>query len=124
MKLHSEGARERPTPFSWRRFLAFGQDGSNAPGLEAQQAAKKASVWLSAQLGSAESVPVNPLVVFTNDNAQVEVLSASIPVVHHKQLKDFLRGQVRGTNLSKETLKAVVDRLDEEAAKRGVAAEN
>lgn len=111
-------------PFNWRRFLAFGQDGSNTPGLEAQQAAKKASAWLSAQLGAAESVPVNPLVVFTNDNAQVEVMSASIPVVHHKQLKDFLRGQVRNTNLGKDTLKAVVDRLDEEAAKRGIAVEN
>ncbi len=111
-------------PFSWRRFFVFGQDGSNTPGLEAQQAAKKASAWLSAQLGAGEPVPVNPLVVFTNDNAQIEVLSASTPVVHHKQLKEFLRSQVRGANLSKETLKAVVDRLDEEAAKRGIAAEN
>lgn len=111
-------------PFSWRRLLAFGQDGSSAPGSEAQESARKASAWLTTQLGSSEAVPTNPLVVFTNDNVQLDIQSASVPIVHHKQLKDHLRGQVRGANLSKETLKAVVDRMDEEAKARGIGLES
>lgn len=110
-------------PFSWRRLLAFGQDGSGTPALDAQNAAKKASTWLSAQTGATEAVPVNPLVVFTNDNVQIDIQSASAPMVHHKQLKDHLRGQVRAATLSKEMLKAVVDRLDEEAKQRGIEVE-
>lgn len=110
-------------PFRWRRLFLFGQDSPGQPTLESQILAEKVSKWLSQQLGSSEPIPVQPLVVFTSDNAQLDVRSASTPVLHYKQLKEYLRGQTRHVSLSKEQLKAAIERLDREAEARGVKPE-
>lgn len=110
-------------PFRWRRLFLFGQDNPGQPTLEVQLLAEKLGKWLSQQLGSSEPIPVRPLVVFTSDNAQLDVQSASAPVLHYKQLKEYLRGQTRNPGLSKEQLKAAIERLDKEAEARGVKAE-
>lgn len=110
-------------PFNWRRVLSFGQDNPGQPGREAQDAAAAISKWLTSQVGGSEPIPVNPLVVFTDDNAKLDVQSASAPMIHYKQLKDYLRGQVRNSTLGREALKAIIDSLDAEAKRRGVQPE-
>lgn len=107
-------------PFSLRRaLLSFGQEGAGAPVQDAQASANKLGSWLQAELSAAELVAVNPLVVFINEKAQLEVEGASAPIVHIRQLKQYLRSQTCGAALSRETLKAAIERLDAEAERRG-----
>lgn len=105
--------------FTWRRFFAFGQETPGLPVADAEAAAQKVSAWLHKQGATAEPAAVQPLVVFTNDKAQLEVQNASQPVLHQKQLKAFLREQLRAARVSKSDLTSVVEHLDAEAQRQG-----
>ncbi|MCO6449293.1 MAG: hypothetical protein J5I90_00765 [Caldilineales bacterium] len=109
-------------PFSIRRLLTLGQNSAGRPVHEAQSAAASLSKWLGdgAEEGQME---VTPIVVFVNDNVQLDVHNASVPMVHHKQLKQHLRNQLRGSGPSKDVIAAVMERLDTEAQRRGVQPE-
>lgn len=109
--------------FSLRRFFAFGQEAPGLPVAEAQDAADKVSEWLTQAVGGEEPVPVKPIVVFTNDKAELEVESAAAPVIHHKQLKNHLRNELRNNRISRSVLQKAVAQLDEEAARRGAEVE-
>ena len=39
-----------------------------------------------------EAVEVQPLIVFTNDKAELSISESSIPVLPYKKLKPYLRG--------------------------------
>ncbi|NOZ73426.1 MAG: hypothetical protein GXP38_16245 [Chloroflexi bacterium] len=107
-------------PFSWRRMLfAFGQESPGLPVQEAVETAQKLEAWLNEGSETKLPVEVRPLVVFTNDKAELDIQSASAPVLHYKQLKQYLRNQLRGTSISKDVLKAVIEKLDQEAERRG-----
>jgi hypothetical protein len=111
-------------PFSFRRILfAFGQEPGGLPGEEAQGDADKLSAWLTEQIGSDEPVTVKPLVVFTNEKAELDVQDSGVPIIHYKQLKQFLNKELRGSRLNKTTLTASIAKLDEEAERRGAEAE-
>ncbi len=105
-------------PFSILRVLSFGQESGGTPALEARDAAGKVSEWLTKELAAEQAIPVSPLVIFTNDAAELEVLSASAVVIHHKKAKDYLRDQTRPATLTREVLQAAIGRLDEEAKRR------
>lgn len=107
-------------PFSWRRvLLSFSQAGPGQPVAEAAEAADKLSKWLTQQTSAAEAVPVTPLIVFTDDNVQLDAEGASVAAVHHKQLKQYLRNQAGAARMSRATLTAAIDKLDAEAKRRG-----
>lgn len=111
-------------PFSFRRVLfAFGQEPGGLPGEEALGDANKLSAWLTEQIGSDEPVPVKPLVVFTNEKAELDVQDSTAPIIHYKQLKQYLRNELRGARLDKATLSAAIEKLDAEAERRGAEAE-
>jgi len=105
--------------FHWRRFFAFGQEAPGLPVADAEVAAQKVSEWLHKQGATTEPPAVQPLVIFTNDKAQLEVQSASQPVMHHKQLKQYLRNELRAARVSKTDLASIVEHLDAEAQRRG-----
>ncbi|RME44881.1 MAG: hypothetical protein D6791_12120, partial [Chloroflexi bacterium] len=110
-------------PFRWRRFFAFGQEPGGQPALEAQQMAEKLRRWLAEKLGPDAQFEVKPLVVFTNDKARLQVQSASAPVVHHKNLKQHLRKELRNQRINKDVLTAIIEQLDSEAERRGAVSE-
>ena len=111
-------------PFSFRRILfAFGQEPGGLPAEEAIGEANKLGEWLAEQLGSDEPVPVKPLVVFTNEKAELDVQDSTVPIIHYKQLKQYLNKELRGSRLNKTTLTAAIAKLDEEAERRGAEAE-
>lgn len=112
-------------PFSLRRFLAFGQEAPGLPVADAEVAAEKVSEWLQKNdvISESDEVEVQPLVVFTNDKVELEVQSATQPVLLHKQLKQYLRNQLRESRISKDTLASIVEALDAEAERRGATVE-
>ena len=109
--------------FNFLRFLSWGQESGGMPANEARDAASSVSGWLTKELSAEEAVPVVPLVVFTSDAAELDIQSASAPILHHKKVKDYLRTQTRPPALSKDVLQAAINRLDEEAKRRGAQLE-
>ena len=110
-------------PFNFLRILSWGQESGGMPANEARDAASIVSGWLTKELSTGEAVPVSPLVVFTSDTAELDVQSASAPLLHHKKVKDYVRTQTRPASLSKDVLQAAINRLDAEAKQRGAELE-
>jgi len=106
-------------PFSLRRMLfAFGQESPGLPVQEARDMAQKLEAWLNKDASDGTQVEVHPLVVFTHEKAELDIQSASGPILHVKQLKKYLRNQLRSTGMSKDEMKAVLERLSREAERR------
>jgi hypothetical protein len=108
------------TPFSLGKILFFfGSESAGRPIEEAQYEAERLEKWLRQRLG--EDVPVNvqPLVVFTNDKAQLNVRDKDAPVVHYKQLKSYLRSRLKNKPITKPVLQQVVEALDAYAEEQG-----
>lgn len=112
-------------PFSIRRLIfAFGQEPAGLPGEEAQGDANKLGAWLAEQIGSDEPVGVKPIVVFTNEKVQLDVQDSDVPIIHYKQLKQYLNKEIRGNRLDKTTLTKSIESLDAEAVRRGAVDES
>jgi len=108
------------TPFSFRKILFFFNDESGGhPLAEAQVAAEKLEKWLQAQLGEDAQVVVKPLVVFTNDKVNLMVSDPDAPVIPYKQLKSYLRNQLKNKPITKPTLQRVVEVMDAYAESKG-----
>jgi len=106
-------------PFNLRRVLfAFGQESPGLPVQEANDMAKKLEAWLNEDVDEGKLVTVQPLVVFTNEKAELDIQSTSGPVLHVKQLKKYLRNQLRSTGMSKDAMKTVLEHLTREAERR------
>ncbi len=108
------------TPFSFKKILSFfGDESSGRPLDEAKADAEKLSSWLNEQIGGDTAIPVKPLVVFTNEKADLTVENTDVPVLQYKQLKSFLRGQLKSKPINKTTLQKVIDALDAYAEESG-----
>ena len=108
------------TPFSLKKLLTFfGDESGGRPLDEAKSDAEKLANWLTEQLGEDANVTVNPLVVFTSDNADLNVEEADVPVLQYKQLKSFLRGKLKGKPINKKTLQQVIEAMDAYAEETG-----
>lgn len=108
------------TPFSFKKLLSFfGDEGSGRPLDEAKADAEKLSEWLNAQIGEETSILVKPLVIFTNEKADLTVENADVTVLQYKQLKSFLRGQLKNKPINKTTLQKAIDAMDAYAEESG-----
>jgi hypothetical protein len=78
--------------FSIARFLGFsGQRSVGNPTRAIQAEARKMAAFLAKHLPD-EEINVQPLIVFTNDKAELSIFEPSIPVLPYKKLKAYLRG--------------------------------
>lgn len=82
-----------------RFFRAFAQEGLGNPIAEAQVEANSMKRYLDKQLPGVE-VPIQPVIVFGSEKAEVDAGESPIPAVHVKKLKDWLRGPGKAGNLS------------------------
>ncbi len=108
------------TPFSFKKLLTFfGDESGGRPLDEAKADAEKLANWLKEQLGEDASVTVKPLVIFTSDKADLTVQDADVPVLQYKQLKSFLRSQLKSKPINKKALQQVIEVLDAYAEQSG-----
>jgi len=108
------------TPFSLRKiFFFFGGDGAGRPLDEAKADAEKLANWLNEQIGGETPISVKPLVVFTSDKADLTVVNSGVDVIQYKQLKSFLRGQLKSKITNKTTLQKVIAVMDANAEHSG-----
>jgi hypothetical protein len=66
------------------------------------------------QLPNAD-VPMSPVIVFTESEADLEIVEPTVPVMPLGELKAYLRRASKGQALAKQTHKALLDLFDEQA---------
>jgi len=97
-----QGGKISVTNDKWRQtglgFLnmrkLFGGESLGNPSKEAQALMESMASYLNKHAPNVEEVPMAAVVVFTSDGTQeLNVESASVPVVHYKKLRGFLRQQ-------------------------------
>lgn len=82
--------------FSFTRFLGFSrQESVGDPTSAARAEAQDLATFLANHLPD-EAIEVQPLIVFTNDKAELSISETSIPVLPYKKLKSYLRGLGKG----------------------------
>lgn len=82
-----------------RFFLAFNQDSLGNPAREAEIEADALRRFLAKKMPEVEA-PVQPVIVFGDENAEVDASESPIPALHVKKIKDWLRGSGKAGDLS------------------------
>jgi hypothetical protein len=109
-------------PFNVRRiFFIFGEEGLGNPPRDAAAEAGRLRKQLEKEFGD-ESPPVEPLVVFTNPNVQLEVdetprqEAPEVPILTGAALKKYIRAQPKGESLSRDLQRRLTQFLKGKAA--------
>ena len=92
----------------------FGQEGLGRPDLEAASQCDAVKRHLESKMGEGEVPPVSPVLVFTNDQIEIDVADPPLPAVQLRKLKDFLRQKTKGTSIANATMSSVKESLPQE----------
>lgn len=74
----------------FRRLV--GQEGIGRPDRDATEEEAKLERYLRAHMENADPIPVRGVVVFVNEDVQVDAEQAPVPTFYRKKVKDWLRG--------------------------------
>ena len=98
LSVYSQSGRIMGRRDRWRQALGWkwlfawlGQEGIGNPTKAVQFEAQSLQRYLAKKLPDVE-VPLTPVIVFSHPNVALDVADMSVPVVHVKKLKDWLRG--------------------------------
>ncbi len=69
-----------------------GQAGVGRPDREARREADRLREFLADHMEEAERVPVRPVIVFVNEDVQLQAEDSPVPALYRKKVKDWLRG--------------------------------
>ena len=113
-KVTATGSQWR-TPFSLgRALMMFSQEGLGNPTQEAQASASKLGDWIKTKLPDS-NVAVQPVIVFLDPRAQLDITDPVVPVLDAKGVKKWLRGGGRGDNLKQADYRALEALFDQTA---------
>jgi hypothetical protein len=90
----------------------FGQEGLGRPDIEIDNEIKSLRKYLLKHMEESEIPEINAIMVFTNDDVEVEGEGSPVPAMKLKQLKEFVRQKAKEKKLSAETtnkLKTVLE---------------
>ena len=82
----------------------FGQEGLGRPDIEIDGELRSLNKYLSKKMDESQLPEINALMVFTNDDIEIDGEDAPIPALKLKQVKDFMRQKAKEKKLSAETL--------------------
>ncbi len=106
LSVQQQGGTVRAQGNRWKQSLGWkwlfawmGQESIGNPAKSAQFEAESLERFLDKQLPGVE-VPVKPVVVFTNPTVDLDAADTPVPVVHAKQLKDWVRTESKGEKLA------------------------
>jgi len=85
----------------------FGQEGLGRPDIEIDGEIKSIRKHLSKQMDESEIPEINALMVFTNDDIEVDAADAPIPALKLKQVKEFMRLKAKEKKIPAETINKV-----------------
>ena len=82
----------------------FGQEGLGRPDIEIESELRSLNKYLSKKMEESQLPEINALMVFTNDDVEIDSENAPVPALKLKQVKDFMRLKAKEKKLSAETL--------------------
>jgi hypothetical protein len=82
----------------------FGQEGLGRPDIEIDNEIKSLRKHLLKHMEESELPEINALMVFTNEDVEVEAEDSPVPALKLKQLKDFMRQRAKEKKLPAEIL--------------------
>jgi len=91
----------------------FGQEGLGRPDIEIDNEIKSVRKHLSKQMDESEIPEIHALMVFTNDEIEVDGADAPIPAMKLKQVKEFMRIKAKEKKFSQMQLAAIKAALPE-----------
>lgn len=91
----------------------FGQEGIGRPDLDAENEIGKVKKFLAKHFEENEAPEVNAVLVFTNEQADIQTEGAPLPAVKTDQLKSFIRQKAKERPLNQIKLAAVKAALPE-----------
>ena len=89
----------------------FGRDGLGRPDMDVRDNINDATKFISKQLKAELTIPVNAVLVFTNDKASVQAPNAPIATVAASKLKDYIRRKVKEEKVPDEILEKITAAL-------------
>ena len=105
--------RHKGGGFTQRYLRIFGQEGLGRPDLEIPADIENVRRYFKRRLNNEEIEipPAKAVLVFTNENVEIECGDAPYPTITAKALKEMIRKIPKEEMLSADTLKAILDAL-------------
>lgn len=92
----------------------FGQEGLGRPDIESAADIESVQKYLGRQLDGSEILPIQVVLVFTNQQIEIDDTDAPLPVLKLKQLKEFMRQMGKEKPLAAATLEKIKSALPAE----------
>ena len=90
----------------------FGQEGLGRPEIDAENEVQALRKFLAKKMDESAIPEIKPILVFTNDEIEVDAGDSPIAAMRLKQLKEFMRQGGKNRSLSNEQIKALSDALE------------
>jgi len=90
----------------------FGQEGLGRPDIEIDSEMRSLKKHLAKKLDESEVPEINALMVFTNENVEIDGEDSPVPALKLKQVKEFMRQKAKEKKLSAETLNQLKTALE------------
>jgi len=90
----------------------FGQEGIGRPDLEAESQVDVVRKFLSKKMDESAVPEIKPILVFTNDQVELEANESPIAALKLKQLKEFLRQGSKNRALASDQIKVITSHLE------------
>jgi len=90
----------------------FGQEGMGRPDIEIDNEIKSLKKFFGKSMEESEVPEIDALIVFTNENVEVDAGDSLIPALKLKQLKEFMRQKAKEKKLSAETINRIKSVLE------------
>jgi hypothetical protein len=84
----------------------FGQESLGRPDIEIDNEIRGLRKYLAKHMDDADIPEIQPLMVFTSDDVEIEDEGATIPALKLKQLKDFIRQKAKERKFPTQTIMA------------------
>ena len=90
----------------------FGQESLGRPGIDAENEVQTLNKFFTKKMGESNIPEIKPVLVFTNDEVELDAGESSIPALKLKQLKEFMRQGAKNRVFSAEEIKKLTDVLE------------
>ena len=82
----------------------FGQEGLGRPDIEVDNEIRSLKKYLAKKMDESNIPEINALMVFTNENVEIDGEDSPVPAIKLKQVKEFMRQKAKEKKLSAEAL--------------------
>jgi hypothetical protein len=94
-----------------RFFRFFGEEGLGNPTIEAEHNRDKLVKYLQQHMSDVSQVAIEPMILFTNPNVELDVANSVVPVLTGGKLKKFIRQTEKQGPIDPDQHRALVEAL-------------